>query len=377
MHQKLKQIVLAGLTSLMAAMIILIASCCDDCPTCPGSTQPYRGYLYAADYENGWIYQIDTENDSLIDSVNYFNGQKYYTGTVSVSSDGRYFAAAYSLTLYTESMLTTVIYDAQTLNMITELPYSYNSVFIPNQNLYLGFMQDSVHIYSTPDFTRIHSDTITSYAFPVLDESENRVYLHGIQTPDRLDSTYIAAYDYVQRKVVDTWFLRDSQDSLMIILQFDVNRDENLLYCTGGSDVSGLYLACYDLNERETIFREPITSRYGSMRLSPDGAEVYMTDPGQPFINLIPGIIFVYNAQSGNYVDGISLYGLDENPAVALFATPIIFTPTGEKAYVGSGRTEKDSGTISVIDTKDKMIIKHIWPNKGHYFLYMCIGPKL
>ena len=141
----------------------------------------------------------------------------------------------------------------------------------------------------------------------------------------------------------------------MIILQFDVYTDENFLYCTGGSEVSGLYLARYDLDERETIFREPITSRYGSMRLSPDGMEVYISDPGQPFVNSTPGIIFVYDAQSGNYIDGISLYGLDENPALALYATPIVFTPTGEKAYVGSGTSQpRIPGTISVIDTKER-----------------------
>ena len=166
MRFKLKQIVMAATPLMMIGMIILIASCCDDCPTCPNGTQPYRGYLYAADYENGWVYQIDTENDSLVDSI-----QKSTYGSISASSDGKYLSVG------------NIIYDAQNLDVLTELTHGYNSVFIPDQNLYLGFMQDSVHIYSLPDFSRIFSDTITSYAFPVLDESDNRVYLHGIQTP--------------------------------------------------------------------------------------------------------------------------------------------------------------------------------------------------
>ena len=372
---KLKQIVMAATPLMMIAIIILIASCCDDCPTCPGGTQSYRGYLYAADVLNGWIYQIDTESDSLIDSVNYVNGQQYDVGSLYISPNGKYLSARYAIN-YPENGQATIIYDAQNMNVVTTLQYSYVTAFIPDENIMLGFMNDSIHIYSLPDFTRIYTDTITSWLYPITDESKNLVYLYGTLKPESLDSTYIAAYDYKQRKVIDTWFLKDDRDSLVIILPYDIDLNKKHLICNGLTSTS-LELYCYDLEERRLIYSTPITSRTGSMKISPDGQEVYVTDPGWPEQYSIPGIVFVYDANTGNYIDGISLYGLDDDPGIALFATPIVFTPTGEKAYVGSGRPSKGSGTISVIDTKERKVIKHIWPDKGHYFLYMCIGPKL
>jgi len=374
LRTKLKKIVLPVIPLVMIGLTILISSCCEDCIINP-QTQPYQGYLYVADTENGWVYQIDTETDSLVDSVNYVSGQQYYAGNLDVSPDGKYLAVGYGIN-YPEIGQVTVIYDAQTLNVIMELQYSYKPAFILEQNLMLGFMHDSVHIYSIPDFTKIHADTITSDLFPVVDESKNIAYLYGTLTPDRLDSTYIAAYDYIQRKVVDTWFIRDSQDSLVLIFQTDIHLSDARLYCTGGSNNDGLNLICYDLERRETIYATPTSSQTGSLRISPDGQEIYISDPGWFGQTSIPGIIFVHDASSGNYIDGISLYGSGEYPAIPLYATPIIFTPTGEKAYVGSGRLEKGSGTISVIDTQERKVIKHIWPDKGHYFLYMCIGPK-
>jgi hypothetical protein len=89
-----------------------------------------------------------------------------------------------------------------------------------------------------------------------------------------------------------------------------------------------------------------------------------------------PGRCFILDAETGAYTYGISLFGYLPKPFRPLYANCIRFTPTGEKAYIGSGRQDKYPGTICVIKTRTHAIEKMIWPDFEHYICYMEIGPK-
>ncbi|NIP42985.1 MAG: hypothetical protein GWO41_17930 [candidate division Zixibacteria bacterium] len=375
MQKNLKTILtaLAALSSLILAFII--SSCCEDCPVGPVQPGPYKGWLYATDFESEWLYKIDTETDSLVDSVQYVTDEVYNPGAIGVSSDGQYLSVSYHDTYLTERL--TIIYDAQNLDEIHRLEGEYGPLFITDESLYIGFAYDSIHFYSLPAFNRIYSDSTPSVGLPILRSDKNLIYLHGVLNPASFDSTFIAAYDYKNRAMSDQWFIHDSRDSLVTIYAYDIHPDGRRLYCVTLSKYDGINITCYDLQEREMIFQTPFSTTTGSLKISPDGQEMYVTYPGYFMQYEIPGIIFVFDTETGNYIDGISLHGqIDGYPSAPLYAREIVFTPTGGKAYVGSGRLSQGSGTVSAIDTKEKRITKNIWPDMGHFIQSLCIGPK-
>ncbi|MBD3217230.1 MAG: hypothetical protein GF310_03060, partial [candidate division Zixibacteria bacterium] len=336
--KKIKKNIMTAMVCFISLILaFLVYSCCEDCPVGPVQPKPYKGWLYATDFASEWLYKIDTETDSLVDSVQYVTDEIYSPGALGVSSDGRYLSLSYYNSNLTDRL--TIIYNAQTLQEVNRLEREYGSLFITQENLFIGFAHDSIHYYNLPGFNRIYSESTPSLGQPIFRSDQNRIYLHGVLNPASFDSTFIAAYDYRNREISEQWFIHDSRDSLVDIYSFDIHPDGRRLYCVTGSDYDGINITCYDLQEREIIFQTPFSTTTGSLKISPDGQEMYVTYPGYFMQYDIPGIIFVFDTETGNYIDGISLHGqVDEYPSVPLYAREIVFTPTGEKAYVGSGR---------------------------------------
>jgi DNA-binding beta-propeller fold protein YncE len=353
-----------------------IASCCEDCPTCPGPSKPYKGWLYATDYNNKWLYMIDTDTDSVMDSANYVAEKSYIPSAIDVSADGRYLAVGYYILAPTYIGLIR-IYDAQTLEVITDLPDLSIPAFVSDENILLG-VGSGVRIYSIPDFTLIRYDSSNLGGFAAIDEDNHLAYIPGAMNPASSESTYVAAYDYVQGVIVDQWFIKDSQDEVANICTIEINPDGRRLYSITGSWYDGSRVTCYDLVERETLFWRDIYSQTGWLELSPAGKEIYVTDPGYFEDINTPGTVYVIDADDGSYIEGISLFGYGPSITKPLSAFPIIFTPTGDKAYVGSGRgIGLKSGTISVIDTQTRDIVENIWPDLGHSIWQLKVGSKL
>jgi len=91
----------------------------------------------------------------------------------------------------------------------------------------------------------------------------------------------------------------------------------------------------------------------------------------------LAGTLYVFDAETGAYTHGISLYGFTPNyPDIPMFGNMIAFTPTGDKAYVGSGRSEKYSGTVCSINTSTYAVENLVWPDFNHMILFLEIGPK-
>jgi len=136
-------------------------------------------------------------------------------------------------------------------------------------------------------------------------------------------------------------------------------------------------LFCYDLEEDSAIFDVPIYAPYGGIRVSPDGQEVYFTDPGALPDFDGPPYIFIYDAYEGTLLDEISLADLDTSHAAPrpLFAYDIRFHPAKPKTYVLCG-SNKGMGPILVIDTNEREITKWFFPKLDHRPRSIDIGPK-
>ena len=105
-----------------------------------------------------------------------------------------------------------------------------------------------------------------------------------------------------------------------------------------------------------------------------------MTDPSQAGYDYYDsGTIYIFDARSGVYLQGISMFGYLWNPLVPLSSSArgIVFSPTGEKAYVATGMSDRHTGSVLVVDTKLKKIVKILSPDLKRLPGQLRIGPKI
>ena len=149
--------------AMIIGMMTLFSSCCEDCPTCPdGTLQPYKGWLYAAEINRNRLYQIDTETDSVVDSLAMSD---CYPGFMDVSQDGKYLAVGM---VYSAGEGTTIVYDAQTLDPIADLGMLSMPTFVTSENILLIFGAYKVKIFSIPQRNTFLGQQTCKYKFRYL-----------------------------------------------------------------------------------------------------------------------------------------------------------------------------------------------------------------
>jgi DNA-binding beta-propeller fold protein YncE len=353
------------------AIAALIGSCCSDCPTGPAEPQPYKGWLYALDYWNDWLYQIDLETDSVVDSLQH-EEYMYMTGAFDVSKDGKYLAVSFTRT--NPLTRTMRIFDAQNLQLITELEGGGYPAFTDDGQKLIVCDED-LKIFQVPGFSLMYEDEIGRSAQPIIVEHD--VLILQMLNWASSDSQYIAKYNYDSHEI-DTFVISDDLGSWFSFHQFDISGDGRYLYYGGYADDVPSSLNCYDLQTREFVFRIPVYTVHGAVELNPSETKLYFTDPGFPTSYQSPGTVFIYDPYSGQYLGGISLFGYtkDEDVYYPLYANGVAFTPDGNWAYVGTGDPFRIDGGIVVIDANKQIVKKLIWPELGHFIDEMRIGPK-
>jgi DNA-binding beta-propeller fold protein YncE len=125
-----------------------------------------------------------------------------------------------------------------------------------------------------------------------------------------------------------------------------------------------------------------LTTHWGELGLSPDETELWVTDPGVPDITPDPGTIYIIEPNSGAYLGGISLVGYFPSPPhfpwEPLTGDWVLFSPTGETAYVGSGlRLNAPTGSVLVVDRDSRTITKLLMPNLDSAPYGAVICPKI
>jgi len=211
---------LAGVLFVMMTALYL-SSCCDSCPTLPGDPPPYKGWLYANNSTNCYLYRIDSETDSLIDSIQYEmqGNEDYEAGHVAASPDGRYLADSYVDNLAEQYLMR--IHDARTMQTIVDLPGPIIPIcFLPENDILLthkqiGLTMDMVlEFYRVPDFVKVAEDTVPNLGqcFKLdlaLDQNRHLIYFwieikREVGESER-DSMVLAAYDYREREFKQEW----------------------------------------------------------------------------------------------------------------------------------------------------------------------------
>jgi len=329
---------------------------------------PGEYWLYAAvpgDPE-GWIAVIDCATDSIVDTLRY-GFQRGGVGVVA-SPDGRYLAV-------TGSGRPPLIWD-----VARRMPIGYFSAptlpptFLPDAHLVIGTPYESTLVFSLPSVTPMGAWPVELYnAQKVPGRSWVMGTDHRGYPPPGDDWSKLAIYDYAKGREIDSVIISpDEQGVGFQILTFCLSPDGRRLYALGGGAGGGPSLVGYDLDRRQFLFRQPVYSA-GNCRVTPDGREVWITDPGSNLASpIFPGLIVIFDAMAGTVLDTITTTGYPPRPTQPLFVLDIRFTPTGEKAYVNC---RKWGTPILVIDTRTRQITKLIFGDSRNMAGWIDVAP--
>ena len=340
-----------------AAAVVVLASLLG-CDKGTGPKPAPKYLLYAAmvapqGQANGFIAVIDCETDSIIDSVKNLSE---HPGVVA-SPDGKYLAAI-------SAGSPPLIIDAVNRTRIKSLAApGLLPLFLPDAGILVYPDFDSTCVYSVPEF-------VVKEVWPrprfVVEHGPGKGHLATIERRgDNLrDRSKLVIFEYLNYRAVDSVVIDpDAQDVGFQIMNFTFSPDGARLYATGGQRGFGSGVVGYDLRTRETLFRQSLYGPFGYCRVTPDGREVWVTDPGYP-IEDSPGwpqTIFIFDAVAGTLLDTVSIRNISPSSAEPLAAQDIRFVPDGSKAYVNCGSFFKGNQPILVISTRTRRVDRLIF----------------
>jgi WD40 repeat protein len=326
----------------------------------------YRLYAAVPGDPDGWIAVIDCATDSVIDTLRY--GFQRTPGVVA-SPDGRYLGVI-------GSGRPPLIWD-----VASRAPIGYFSAptlfptFLPEARLVIGTPYESTLVFSLPSLTPMD-------AWPVELVDAQRVpgrsWVMGAEhrgyPPPGDDWSKLAVYDYAEGREIDSVIISpDEQGVGFQVSNFCLSPDGRRLYALGGGAGGGPSLVGYDLGHRQLLFRQQLYSAVGNCRVTPNGREVWITDPGSGFESpIFPGLILIFDAATGTVLDTITTVGYPPRPTQPLYVQDIRFTPTGEKAYVNC---IKWGTPILVIDTQTRQITKLIFGGSRNMAGWIDVAP--
>lgn len=330
----------------------------------------YSGWLYVTqDFKPG-LFKIDTETGDAVDSLD----TPTRAFLVDASQDGKYVATSHFSggTLLDYSGFTAIRSSAD-LSELFSIPLLLTPVFVSDYGIMLGFSDYNVYTYSIPDFQVSSVDSIGRTGEHLLFEPDTLVYCLLIYGSGTTDSVTLAAYNFVRREIVDQWDICGPVGDLScMIAAFDISPDGKHLFIAGHAGI-----ICYDLRTRTVDWQFDVAGSFVDVVSSPDGDRIYALNGG--FWSTPPhnGFIVVLNASDGSHIAAESFD--DIRGEYLLQATSLRMTPDGKNIFVAGASQAIPfgcPGSVLVFDTEENHV-KHVtWPELDHVPLFMAIGPK-
>lgn len=352
--------------------LLVLALSCSKTSTKPTPVE-YRLYTGAVGKQIQ-LFSIDAEADTILDSVTY-------QGThiqVAASPDGKY------LGVWGGDPCSR-IYSTTDFSILAELDCRLSIAFVPEAGVIVGSGRDTTKFYDYNTFDLLAEDTFAMYD---MEPIRGTVLLTGMimyAATGHFDSSGFIIYDCHKRQVESLWhrFERPNDGFYRYIYREDVSPDGQRLYATASvSDSEGSFggewLFCYDLENDNLLFETAIYAPYGGVQVSPDGQEVYLTDPGYPGSwGSTPGKIFIYDANDGTLLDHIPVDDLDTTRGTEkpLYLYQIRFHPEKPKVYIAGGDMFKGPGPLLVVNTEERKIINMIFPALNKIAQFIDIAP--
>jgi hypothetical protein len=348
----------------LGAAVLLIAGCADECPICPDCREPepcsnevYDGRLYVAMvFGTTGIFVVDTKTETVLDSVLFGTS----ADDIRVSSNGRYLATS-------DAQTGLRVWDAKTMEVIAQFPERCCPQFI-NDDQYMLCHRHGLYLYSLPDFELVHQDTFRMIHEVRYSQARNSLFTVRAYR-------YLYEYSLDSFKVVREWWPEDANGDGYALRRFDMSEDDRLLYMLVIARHGSAYIT-YDLEADSLISESPLYGYVGRVCANPFTGDVYVTDPGGVMPSFTPGTIYIFDGETGEYKEGISLYGYFADSWDAMSAWRMALTPDGSQLYVATGHINRDFGTVLRVDTRTQRIENLIFPKIDRFPSELAVGPK-
>lgn len=356
----------AALLLATCAAVMLLFGCSDYCSTCPACSEPepepvndkpYDGRLYVTMLSGDvGMYVFDLATDSLIDSVMY----KWGMGPVDVSPDGKYVAV--------DATGDTRIYDVSDMHLMHTIRDLIYADFIRNGTALIGTGRGYSYLYSFPDCQPEWKSCSTPWGGYVY--SDERDELISLKYPDTLFTYSLATHTTGRRCIVS------SGKGGWQVTSFDVNPAGTMFYGIANSP-NGSQFFIFDLEKDTIVSTFSMCSALGDVKLSPKRNEVYVSDPGLPGYQPSPATIYIFDTETGEYLNAISLYGYgQETREYPLAPFELTVAPDGNWLFVQARDLFTMSGALLFVNTSTRRVEKTKFLNDDRQIWYLAVGPK-
>lgn len=194
------------------------------------------------------------------------------------------------------------------------------------------------------------------------------------------DRSRIVSFNLDSREVNDSFTVSASgSDDSLQIYSLDIANDGKTFFVIGDGAATGPIVAAFSLETHQILFSMPLVATHGRCRVSPDGSELWVTDPGHYALfgaRVRPGHILVLNATSGAVLDTIPTRGLDPDTSLMWWVDDIQFVPGQSKAYVNTLKWNIKETPILVIDTETRMVEKLLFGDFSRSASSIAVVPE-
>jgi hypothetical protein len=312
-------------------------------PITPGTSSNYN--LYVGDQAFKKVFIVDAQTNAIVDTI---GGFRYEVYDVAVAKDGGIlFVCTRSGTINAPGEIYSVFLSHRSKSLL----YSgLGSVFVSAQgdaflvsNGRIGKIDPGGTTVSFFDSLDIIDDGGYNYQSVAFDA--NKPLLYVVTNESRL-----VAYDYHARSVVRNY------QGLYNVVHIITSKDGNTIYAT----MAPARCVAFDL-QRDSIMRSAAANLAGSLALSANEGQLFVTDPGG---YLIPepapsGTVSVFDPTTLDLIGDLDVKKIAPY-GVSWQTDQIIILPDNEKAFVGNATT-----AVYVVDTRQlqvRSLIQFPWP---------------
>ena len=312
---------------------------------------PERDVLYVASWgmPHARIEAVDIKTDSIL----YTWSDTAFGEVVDIRAfpDGRHLMVfgAYNLPL---------IWNVELGTTVATLPRNHYD-FVITDDFIVGFSFDGVDIYSAVTHELINSNAIELF-YPVAIPGTDLIAGMNRRFLPWEDRSFLVVFDLDQASPVDTIVVNPDQYGRGFQFQYmTASQDGRVLYCRGAYPEAAAYLLAIDWSHDSVLYQSRATSGIGFCEESPDGKEVWITNPGvwNGLLPPTPGTIQVFDAEIGDRLVTISTAGHTTPATWPMPVREIEFSTDGRLCFVNALNGEHP---ILVIDVVSRSIVRDI-----------------
>jgi len=356
-----------------AVLLVGLIGCSkdDDCPNCPNdgdnSVPQAKVYVITNDLGAPNVVAFDVATDTPTDSLTI---QSTGFGHAQLTSDGKYL-------LFEDYRPQTYILDAATLDeikVINEWRIERTTLVRDGSMLFAAGI-DWFALFTVPGGRKVAEHEISGSGSLLnsagYDDYTDQVY-------GTLGVTDVVFIELDSLSIVKSYQITDNTGQSYYIsrLLLDLKTGIGYALVSWTSD----YFVTFNAETGRITQRFPIHTTHGDLKMSPDGSEVFVSDPGalNQDPSTIPAPIYIFEAATGNYKDEISMSDFVEDaPEGTLNAWRLAFSPDGSVLYVATGDFAAGGGTVVKFDPKNRKLLGMLFPDLDRLPSSVVVGPPI